>query len=69
MTQVFTLFEGQAPLNEPALGPKVKFSVKCVRHFVSKKGSFLTKCGKWRFCEMTQVFAVFERLAPSSEDL
>ena len=29
MTQVFTLFEGRAPLNEPALGPKVKFSVKC----------------------------------------
>ena len=31
MTQVFTFFEGRAPSNEPALGPKeVKFSVKCV---------------------------------------
>ena len=66
MTQVFTLFEGRAPSNGPALGPKVKFSVK---YGISKKVSFFTKCGNWWFCEMTQVFAVFERLAPSSEDL
>ena len=60
MTQVFTLFEGRAPSNEPALGSKeVKLSVKCVI-LCQKKGSFLTKCGNWRLCEMAQVFTLFE---------
>ena len=43
MTQVFTLFEGRAPYNEPDLGPKVKFSVKCG---ISKKGIIFHKVRK-----------------------
>ena len=65
---VFTHFESRAPSKEPVSGSKVKFSVKC-GILCQKKVSFFTKYGNWRVCHMTQVFTVFERLAPSSEDL